>query len=125
MLAPDLYKKLPNDSAEEDFDEWNQIVEAWSKAVRRDPPHRWIFRGHDKSDWPFQTTLERAILSQSELGDRLDSMPQDETKKSELQREYLQSGLKRHFAKRSLQDKQHIPVLDLEGGLIRRFQRQC
>jgi hypothetical protein len=118
MLAPDLYKKLPHDSAEEDFGEWDQIVGAWSKAVRRDPPHRWIFRGHDKSYWPFETTLERAIQSQSEL-------PQDETKKSQLPREYLQRGLKRHFAKRSRLDKRYIPVLDLEGGLIRRFQRQC
>jgi FRG domain len=130
MLASNLYLELPDTARS--FDDWNTLEKEWLNVVSRSsPPHRWIFRGHEKSEWPFETTLERAIWSHRGLRDELGTMPGDAgksawlSKKADLQREYLKMGLKRHFAKRNPGPDEYVLVLDIEGGLIRRFQRQC
>lgn len=85
----------------EDFDKVSKFFETT-------PDHeQWIFRGHRKSSYNFDTTLERAIYRMG-----LDPAIANEADKEARKNELLRDGL----GGRSLSK--------IEGGLLRRFKRQ-
>lgn len=75
---------------------------------------RWIFRGHEREDYPLQTYLERTI---SNLGIEKRNDEKDGNKKNRLKKlKELEQLLSEEFNGQS--------ISDIEKGLIRKFQRQ-
>ncbi|HEY1375084.1 MAG TPA: FRG domain-containing protein [Candidatus Binatia bacterium] len=74
---------------------------------------QWIFRGYKNSSWDFETKLQRAIFK---FG-LSDPTPLDKESKRALLQPALKEGL-------DALDKTHS-VSAIEGGLLRRFKRQC
>ncbi len=79
----------------------------------RNADKQWIFRGYKNSGWDFETKLQRAVFKFGlNTTDPLDK----ETKRS-LLNPTLKKGL-------DAADQGHS-VSAIEGGLLRRFKRQC
>ena len=93
---------------------WDQLVTEYQQL--QNSAEQWIFRGHRRSDWALQTTLERAIYDFGIDTSKLKGMSVDERKNSleTLQTKSLSEGL-----------GEDNTVSKIEGGLLRRFQRQC
>lgn len=76
----------------------------------------WVFRGHT-NDYDFQTSLERAFLAFSE--DRPHSGDPDYKAQLRSHLEYILKNGLRDGSDRSFK------IQAIEGGLLRRFKRQC
>ncbi len=96
MLDKLLGKKGP-------YYELRQLEKCYEKLIANGK--QWIFRGQGKYDYGLQTTLERAIYS----------LKMERRKKNNLS--IQRKVLNQQVGKRS--------VFELEGGLLRRFERQC
>ena len=93
---------------------WSELVTEYQQL--QNSAEQWIFRGHRRSDWPLQTTLERAIYDFGIDTNALKGMSEDQRRKAleTLQKKSLSEGLGKDES-----------VSKIEGGLLRRFQRQC
>lgn len=98
---PDLIKTVPTD-ATGPLADWNSVLRAYDGFG---PAGHWIFRGLNSSDYGLQTSLERAMIALA-LPDRKPTLDQERI------------ALRGTFGA-------YGTVLDLEGGLVRRFRRQC
>ena len=83
-----------------------------------DSGKQWVFRGQESSKWQIRTTLERVIVrfgsAERAFPDKCD--PQYSEKLDAIFREILLQGVIGH--------KTYRPS-DIEGGLLRKFKRQC
>lgn len=93
---------------------WGQLVTEYQQL--QNSGAQWIFRGHRRSGWALQTTLERAIYDFGIDTNELKGMTKDDRKKrlETLRTKSLSEGLGKDDT-----------VSKIEGGLLRRFQRQC
>lgn len=102
LPAPDKY-----------FKEWDEIEDSWATYCEKPAPmNRWIFRGHSNETYPLDSTLERSIVSFSQLRDSLHG--------EDLRTRAMLDGLQRRFSRPA----GPITAQRIENGLIRRFERQ-
>jgi len=109
MLDPGDYKEIPGGPLT------YEGLQGAPSAQCRPENHRWIFRGQKEAAWTFKSSLERVVYSYSETVERSGD-------RHVLERQALQKGLRSHLL---ASDVKRIPVKEIEGGLLRRFQRQC